>query len=194
MIVTKGKTQVQTVLIAQNDLELIRRAQTGDREAFCDLVRLYRTGVINVIYRMSGSSDLAEDAAQQAFLSAWRHLSSYQPRASFRGWLYRIAVNAALDLLRREKPSVDIDLLPIPAPGVDPERRVEQRERTQRVRLAVLALPEASRAVLILREYETMSYEEIAAALDIPLGTVMSRLSYARKLLSERLKGELEAV
>jgi RNA polymerase sigma-70 factor (ECF subfamily) len=194
MIVTKEKPQVQTVLIAANDLELIRRAQTGDREAFCDLVRLYRTGVINVIYRMSGSVDLAEDAAQQAFLSAWRHLSSYQPRASFRGWLYRIAVNAALDLLRREKPSVDIDLLPIPAPGADPERRVEQRERSQRVRQAVLSLPEASRAVLILREYETMSYEEIATALDIPVGTVMSRLSYARKLLTERLKGELEAV
>ena len=183
---------MQSVTLQESEYELVRRAQAGDREAFCELVRRFRTGVINVIYRMCGNADLAEDAAQQTFLSAWKSLTSFQPRASFRSWLYRIAVNATLDLLRHEKPAVDIDLLPLAAPGTDPERRVELRERASLVRQAVLSLPEASRSVLVLREYEGLSYGEIATALEIPVGTVMSRLNYARKNLMERLKSELE--
>jgi RNA polymerase sigma-70 factor, ECF subfamily len=192
MILLKERPRVQTATLPESESELIGRAQSGDRVAFCELVVRFRAGTVNVVYRMCGSADLAEDAAQQTFLSAWRRLSSFRPQTSFRGWLYRIAVNAALDLLRREKPAVDIDLLPLASPGADPESRVEQRERARSVRQAVLSLPESSRAVLVLREYENLSYEEIAAALEIPMGTVMSRLNYARKILSERLKSELE--
>lgn len=179
-----------------DEAEWIARAQRGDREAFGELIRIHRAGTINVVYRMCGDPALAEDAAQEAFIRAWQHLPAYQPRAAFRSWLYRIALNAGLDLVRRsaahpETAPGDETLERVPADG-SVESDLEQRERIERVRQAVLALPEASRAVLVLREYEGMSYEEIAAALDIPTGTVMSRLSYARKSLAERLQTMVE--
>ena len=171
---------------------LVTRAQQGDREAFSELVRCHREGVINVVYRMCGDAGLAEDAAQEAFIRAWQHLASYQPRSPFRNWVYRIAANVALDVLRREKETVDVDAVPVAAPGPGPEAALIEKERAERVRQAVLALPPASRAVLVLREYEGLSYQEIADTLDIPVGTVMSRLSYARNRIRESLASYLE--
>jgi RNA polymerase sigma-70 factor, ECF subfamily len=155
-------------------------AQQGDRQAFGELVRRHREGVVNVVYRMCGDPALAEDAAQEAFLRAWQQLRRYNPRFAFRSWVYRIALNVALDALRRERPTATLDTAVWAAAGEDPEARVERKQQAQQVQQAVLALPAASRAVLVLREYEGLSYHEIAAALDIPLGTVMSRLNYAR--------------
>jgi RNA polymerase sigma-70 factor (ECF subfamily) len=174
------------------DNHLVGLAQKGDREAFNELVCRYRVSVINVIYRMCGDSNLAEDAAQVAFIQVWKHLPGFTPRTTFKSWLYRIAINAVLDTLRRTRPTVIIDDLPLAANDMKVEAAVEQQERTRLVRNAVLALPEACRAVLILREYEEQSYAEIAAALEIPIGTVMSRLAYARKLLVQRLSPVLE--
>ena len=171
---------------------LVTRAQQGDREAFSELVRCHREGVINVVYRMCGDAGLAEDAAQEAFIRAWQHLASYQPRSPFRNWVYRIAANVALDVLRREKETVDVDAVPVAAPGLGPEAALIEKERAERVRQAVLALPPASRAVLVLREYEGLSYQEIAYTLDIPMGTVMSRLNYARNRIRESLAAYLE--
>lgn len=175
------------------ELELIASAKQGDRQAFGELVRRHREGVINVVYRMCGDANLAEDAAQEAFIRAWRHLPGYRPRSPFRNWVYRIATNAALDVLRRERETVDIDALPLASSDAGPEATVEGRERGERVRQAVLELPPASRAALVLREYEGLSYQEIADALGVPIGTVMSRLSYARKRLREALAPYLEA-
>jgi RNA polymerase sigma-70 factor (ECF subfamily) len=172
---------------------LVTRAQQGDREAFSELVRCHREGVINVVYRMCGDAALAEDAAQEAFIRAWQHLASYQPRSAFRNWVYRIAANVALDALRRERETVDVDAVPVAAPGPGPEAALIEKERAGRVRQAVLALPPASRAVLVLREYEGLSYQEIAYTLDIPMGTVMSRLNYARNRIRESLAAYLEA-
>lgn len=177
---------------AQDERELIAQAQRGDRRAFGELVRIHREGVVNVVYRMCGDANLAEDAAQEAFIRAWQHLSSYRPRSPFRNWVYRIATNAALDVLRRERETVDVDKLPLSDSRGGPEATVEDRERSAYVRQAVLDLPEASRAVLILREYEGLSYREIADVLSIPIGTVMSRLNYARNWLRDRLTPYLE--
>lgn len=173
--------------------ELVARAQKGDREAFGELVRRNYDGVTNVVYRLCGDPHLAQDAAQQAFLQAWLELPSYRPRAPLRSWLYRMAVNAALDVLRREKRTLSQDVgdLPLADPQPGPEASLAQRDRAALVQRAVMALPPASRAVLVLREYEGLSYQEIAAALDIPLGTVMSRLNYARGLLREALREQL---
>ena len=171
---------------------LVTRAQQGDREAFSELVRCHREGVINVVYRMCGDAGLAEDAAQEAFIRAWQHLTSYQPRSPFRNWVYRIAANVALDVLRREKETVDVDAVPVAATGLGPESALIEKERAERIKQAVLALPPASRAVLVLREYEGLSYQEIADTLDIPMGTVMSRLSYARNRMRESLAAYLE--
>lgn len=178
----------------ETELDLIALAQRGDRQAFGELVRRHREGVINVVYRMCGDVNLAEDAAQEAFIRAWQHLHSYRPRSLFRNWVYRIATNAALDVLRREREAVDIDGLPLEASDEGPEATVEGKEQGERVRQAVLALPPASRAVLILREYEGLAYQEIADTLNIPIGTVMSRLNYARDRLRESLSRYLEAL
>ena len=176
-----------------NEAQLVTQAQNGDRNAFSDLVRLHAQGVLNVIYRMCGDAQLAEDAAQETFIRAWQNLSSYRPQTSLRNWLYRIAVNVGTDMLRKEKrifPNAIEDLhLTDSGPGL--ESLVSQQERTALVQKAILSLPDASRAVLVLREYEGLSYQEISSTLDIPVGTVMSRLSYARNLLKSKLEPQL---
>lgn len=174
-----------------NEIELIQRAQLGDRDAFGSLVSLHRKNVINVVYRMCGETYVAEDAAQTAFIRTWEHLPTYNPQNSFHSWLYRIAINAALDMLRREKPTSNIDELNI-RNHQHVESQVEKQQMAQQVQQAVLSLPEASRAVLILREYQGMRYQEIADTLEIPIGTVMSRLNYARKCLLEELQELME--
>ncbi len=175
-----------------NDEVLIRRAQRGGREAFGDLVHRYRQGTVNVVYRMCGDAHLAEDAAQDAFVRAWEALPRYRHRGTFKAWLYRIALNCARDALRRRRPMADVDELPLRSNAPGPERRMLREERARRVQEAVLGLPEASRAALVLREYEGLSYREIAQALDIPMGTVMSRLHYARSRLREVLSPLME--
>ena len=88
---------------AANETELVTRAQSGERNAFSELVRIHAPGVVSVIYRMCGDMQIAEDAAQETFVQAWIHLLSYRPGTSLRNWLYRIAVNRAADILRKEK-------------------------------------------------------------------------------------------
>ena len=176
-----------------DETELVTRAQVGDRNAFTELVRIHAQGVLNVIYRMCGDMQIAEDAAQEAFIQAWLNFSSYRPRTSLRNWLYRIAINAVTDMLRKEKRILPdaIEDLHLTDPRPDPEALLSQEERSILMQKAVLSLPDASRTVLVLREYEGFSYHEIADALDIPVGTVMSRLNYARNLLKARLEPKL---
>lgn len=184
---------LSAAVAAVNEIELVARAQRGDRNAFGELVNIHAQGVTNVSYRMCGDVQIAEEAAQEAFIQAWLHLSSYRPQTSLRNWLYRIAVNAATDILRREKRILPnaIEDLHLTDSGPGPEALLSLSERTALVQKAILSLPDASRAVLVLREYEEMSYHEIADTLDIPIGTVMSRLNYARKILKESLKQSL---
>lgn len=180
--------------LSSSELEaaLIAQAQRGDRQAYGELVRQYYAGVVNVAYRLCGDSDQAQDAAQEAFLRAWLNLPSFRPGTSLRNWLYRIAVNAALDALRRERKTIEAapDDLPLTDPANGPELELLQRERVRLVRDALLSLPEASRAVLVLREYGELSYQEIATVLEIPIGTVMSRLNSARAQLKRLLEAQ----
>ncbi len=178
--------------LAVMEADLVEQAREGDRNAFGEIVRSYHPGVVNVVYRMCGDPALAEDAAQETFIRAWLHFDSFQPHTSLRNWLYRIAVNAALDALRkkREMPAGE-DLLLDPDPHPGPEADLLQKERTELVRNAIGSLAKTSRAVLVLREYGGLSYQEIASSLEIPVGTVMSRLNYARNRLREILEPEL---
>jgi RNA polymerase sigma-70 factor (ECF subfamily) len=179
--------------MAVNESDLVSRAKNGERNAFGELVCIHAQGVRNVIYRMCGDAQIAEDAAQETFIQAWLHLASYRPQASLRNWLYRIALNAATDILRKERRILPgaLDDLDLPDSGPGPEAWFFQEERAADIRKAVLSLPAACRAVLVLREYEGLSYQEIAETLDIPSGTVMSRLNYARKLLRNKLEQKL---
>jgi RNA polymerase sigma-70 factor (ECF subfamily) len=181
-----------TTIPADSEADLIAQAQTGDRSAFGELVRRHQAGVVNVAYRLCGDVQLAEDAAQEAFIRAWLNLASYRPTSPLRNWLYRIAVNAALDALRRP-PEASLDegrAIMASEAHREPEAAYIRQERAQRVQKALLSLTPPNRAVVVLREYEELSYREIAAALDIPIGTVMSRLNYARNALRELLRPE----
>ena len=180
---------VQTV----SEKELVTSAQNGDRNAFSELVRVHAQGVRNVIYRMCGDAQLAEDAAQETFIRAWQNLDSFRIGTPLRNWLYRIAVNAGMDMLRKEKRILpdDIEEMHLSDERPSPESLASQNERTAMVQRAILSLPDASRAVLVLREYEGLSYQEISSTLDIPVGTVMSRLNYARNLLKSKLQPQI---
>lgn len=175
-----------------SDDELVAKAQHGDRNAFSELVRRHSQSVINIVYRLCGDAQLAEDAAQEAFIQAWLKISTYRPHTSLQNWLYRIAVNISIDTLRKEKHYDPGELSErMAASEPTPEVILTSQERADWVQKAVLSLPPACRAVLVLREYEELSYQEIASTLNIPMGTVMSRLNYARTLLRETLKPQL---
>ncbi len=178
---------------AGTETDLVILAQQGDRNAFGELVRRHYQGVVRVVYSMCGDADLAEDATQEAFIRAWVNLPSFQPSAPLKNWIYRIAINAALDVLRK-KPEESLEenqVTMITDQGQSPETALLEKERVLLVRQAMQNLPEASRSVLVLREYGELSYQEIAKVLDVPVGTVMSRLNYARNRLRELLKGIL---
>jgi RNA polymerase sigma-70 factor (ECF subfamily) len=179
---------------ADTERNLIEQAQHGDRNAFGELVRRHYQGVVRVVTRMCGDPGLAEDATQEAFMRAWVNLPSYQPKGCLRNWLYRIAINAALDVLRHrpEETLEDEQALRMPDQAAGPETALIEKERVVMVQKAMRSLPEAARSVLVLREYGGLSYQEIAGVLDVPIGTVMSRLNYARNRLREILISEME--
>jgi RNA polymerase sigma-70 factor (ECF subfamily) len=192
----------RTVLEQISEIEdnLVIQAKQGDRSAFGELVVCYYERVIQVVYRLCGDAQIAQDAAQETFIRVWLKLPGFQPRAPFRSWVYRIAVNAALDILR-QKPDMSIEdnegMLMMAEKNPGPEAAYIEKEQMDLLQGAVRALPEAARAVLVLREYGELSYEEIAAVLEIPVGTVMSRLNYARNRLrvilrNDRLETERE--
>jgi len=170
---------------------LLIQAKEGDRNAYGELVSRCYTDVVRVVYRLCGDTQLAQDAAQEAFIRAWMKLPEYRSKAPFSHWVYRIAVNHALDTLRK-KPQESLESSPavslLAEKTPDPEAAYLQKEQADMVQGAVNALPEAARSVLVLREYGELSYDEIASVLEIPVGTVMSRLNYARGRLRDMLR------
>ena len=173
-----------------SEAQLIREATEGNMGAFSQLVRLHRARVVRTAYGVVGSFEEAEDVAQDVFVKVWNSLAEYRVRGAFASWLYRITVNTAIDALRKRR--VESPLEDWQADSrAQPEDEVLSQASSERVKLAVSNLPPNARAALILREYEQLSYKEIAEALQIPIGTVMSRLNYARQLLKRELSGEM---
>lgn len=173
--------------------DLIRRAGQGDSDAFRQLVETYQAPVYRLALRMcGGDAALAEDAAQEAFLAAWRGLPRFRGDSRFSTWLYRLTTNAAIDWLRREKRHRgmdDVTELELPDDGPSPQDQAEQAETQQTVRRALSRLSEEHRQVLLLRYMQELDYAEIAAALEISEGTVKSRISRAKMRLRELLDG-----
>ena len=118
------------------EISLVTQAQKGDRSAFSELIRIHAQSVQSVVYRMCGNQQLAEDAAQETFIQAWLKLPSYRPKSSLRNWLYRIAVNTAIDMLRKEKRIIPntIDNLNLVDKRPTPEIRLVSAERSEIVR------------------------------------------------------------
>ena len=170
--------------------ELIAAARRGSDDAFAELVRQYEKRVYHLALRMSGSREDADEIAQEAFLSAWRGLKFFRGESSFSTWIYRLTTNAAIDYLRRERKqgqSVSLDdeetFAEPPARDPGPQGQAERRELRRLLQQGLLSLSAEHRQVLLLRELEGMSYEEIAQALDLDLGTVKSRIARAREKL-----------
>ena len=174
--------------------ELVRAAAGGDTEAFERLVRTYENKIYHLALRMCGSSEEASDIAQEAFLAAWRGLPSFRGEANFATWLYRLTSNAAIDYLRRQKKergdmSLDDEDLGLDAvdTGPGPQDAAERTEVRTAVAAGLQQLSEGHRQVLVLREIQGLSYEEIADVLEVDLGPVKSRISRARSALRKIL-------
>ncbi len=167
------------------EASLIARSQRGDLQAFDRLVAAHEDRIYHAAYRITGNADDARDAAQETFLKAFRALPRYRHKAAFSTWLHRIAVNAALDLVRRrpQVPPVPLEDVALPAPVGNPEPEAERSELQRRVHQALRRLATDHRVIIVLRDLQGLAYEEIADVLRIPVGTVRSRLSRARDAL-----------
>lgn len=175
-----------------DERELIRRAKKGDSDAFRLLVETYQTAVYRLALRMCGESG-AEDAAQEAFVAAWRGLPRFRGECRFSTWLYRLTTNAAIDYLRREqkqRTDGDVDDLSLADDSPSPQEQAERSETQQRVRKALAALSDEHRQILLLRYMQELDYGEIAQALHISEGTVKSRINRAKARLRELLAQE----
>ncbi len=168
---------------------LIDRSASGDQEAFRQLVQRYHRLVINVAFRALGELSLAEDVAQEVFIKVYKGLPGYRHDKPFKHWLHRVAGNAVTDALRRRRPTVSLDALeqPPPARESDPQDVAARHDLQRSVRHAIANLPPHYRDTIALQAFGELSYEEIARVLDIPLGTVMSRLNGAKRLLRDAL-------
>ncbi len=164
----------------------MRRAAGGDTQAFGVLVRIYQQRLVRFAARLLGDSDLAQDAAQEAFLRLWRGRASYEPRGCLGAYLFRTVRNVCLDYARASRPAEALGE-GAEAETSDPAALAEARSLADAVRLAVQALPEPQRVVFVLSQYEELSYAEIAAILDCPLGTVASRKHQAAETLRRKL-------
>ena len=176
----------------------IEAARRGDQDAFASLVHLYEKRVMALALRICRSPEDAAEAAQEAFLAAWQGLPNFRGEASFSTWLYRLTTNLCIDWLRRQKrrqetaPAVSLDDEEAgwaePADWEqDPHRRLEASERGRALARGLERLPEYQRRPLVLRELSGLSYQEIAQALDLDLGTVKSRIARARLSLRKIL-------
>ena len=175
--------------------ELVRAAAGGDEDAFAQLVALHEKKVYNLALRMCGNPEDAWDAAQEAFLSAWRGLPSFRGEAGFSTWLYRLTSNASIDLLRRTRRQRGESSLDDESLGIDaidrtpsPQERAEESELRGAVTAGLARLSDSHRQALVLREVQELSYEEIASVLEVDLGTVKSRISRARSALRKILQ------
>jgi RNA polymerase sigma-70 factor (ECF subfamily) len=185
---------------ADPDWELVARVATGDREAFGELVEKHHRRLLRVCERLLGDADEARDAVQEVFLKVMVKAAGLKPRALVSTWLYRVAVNHCLNVLRRRRlrrwvsftPAEDESAGPAVDPAeerADPHRELDARRRWTAVRRAIAALPPSQRAVLVLARFEELSYKEIAETLGITMGAVESRLFRAMRAL-ERAQEE----
>jgi RNA polymerase sigma-70 factor (ECF subfamily) len=192
-----------------DDSKLLERVRSGDRDAFRSLVERHQKRVYNLAYSLLKNREDAADVAQEAFVKAYRSLDGFKGDASFYTWIYRITNNLCIDFLRKAGPTAKIEYSEELSDdssaeaqagvgvlssrlGTNPQRSALRHELAEKMEEALAQLPEKHRAILVLREVDGLSYEELAQALEIPKGTVMSRLFHARTKMQEILAVYLE--
>src|SRR5215472_6071759 len=197
--------------VAQSDvseLDLVKRCQAGDAQAFDELVTRYRARVFGMIYNMVHNEQDAWDLAQDSFLKAWKSIGRFRGQSSFYTWIYRIVMNVTIDWLRKKQikgggaefddaiqlTEVDPASRTVPKKEALPHEAMERDEIRARIQKAIGQLSPEHRAVILMKEVDEMQYHEIAEALGCSIGTVMSRLFYARKKLQALLRDVYETI
>jgi RNA polymerase sigma-70 factor (ECF subfamily) len=205
---TRSALGCPTKNVATDDLTLVQRVRTGDQRAYKTLVERYQRKVFSIAFGMLKDREEARDVAQEAFVKVYRYLDHFKGDASFYTWLYRITVNICIDVLRRRGPlkgeqvefdeqiQMDVSEANLGALGTrlgtNPQKSMLRKELAEKIEAALAEVPEKHRAILLLREIEGMSYEDLSRTLDIPKGTVMSRLFHARLKVQKVLNEYLE--
>ncbi|MBS4210014.1 RNA polymerase sigma factor SigW [Bacillus sp. FJAT-50079] len=176
----------------------IKQVLRGDQEAFGEIVEIYKDKIFHLSYRMLGNRHEAEDIAQEAFVRAYVNIHSFNQKRKFSTWLYRIATNLCIDRIRKKKPDYFLDAevagtdgltmySQIAAEGKTPDSEVETLETQEMVQREILKLPDKYRAVIVLRYIDELSLKEIGEVLEIPLGTVKTRIHRGREALRKQL-------
>ncbi len=201
-------TEATPAQVDVSEVELVRQCQAGRSEAFDELVIRYRTRVFAMIYNMVHNEQDAWDLAQESFVKAWKSIKRFRRHSSFYTWIYRIVMNVTIDWLRKKQikgagtefddavQMKDIDPASRTVPKADPlpHQQLEHAEIRARIDRAIKQLSPEHRAVILMKEIEGMQYHEIAETLGCSIGTVMSRLFYARKKLQHLLRDVYENV
>jgi len=190
-----------------DDIDLVKRCQAGDTRAFNDLVTKYRGKAYAMIYNMVRNEQDAWDLAQDGFLKAWKSIPNFRGQSAFYTWLYRIMTNVTIDWLRKKQiqggtefdDTLELTNIAVGSPTAPkaeplPDEKLAHREIRKRIDAALEKLSPEHRAVIVMKELDGLQYNEIADALGCSLGTVMSRLFYARKKLQTLLRDVYENV
>jgi RNA polymerase sigma-70 factor (ECF subfamily) len=202
------QTEATLAQVDVSELDLVKQCQAGNTEAFDQLVTRYRTRVFAMIYNMVHNEQDAWDLSQDSFVKAWKSIGRFRGRSSFYTWIYRIVMNVTIDWLRKKQVKgagaefndaiqlKEIEPASRTLPKADPlpHERMERSEIRTRIDNAIAQLSPEHRAVILMKEIEEMQYHEIAEALGCSIGTVMSRLFYARKKLQNLLKDVYENI
>jgi RNA polymerase sigma-70 factor (ECF subfamily) len=176
----------------------IKAIKKGDQNAYAEIVEIYKNKVYQLCYRMLGNRHEAEDVAQEAFIRAYVNIHTYNPNMKFSSWLYRIATNLSIDRIRKKKPDFYLDAEVSGTDGLtmysqlatteaSPEEALESLELQETVQKAILKLPEKYRSVIVLKYIEELSLQEISEILDLPVGTVKTRIHRGREALRKQL-------
>lgn len=186
--------------VKEQQEQLILRCQEGDRQAFMELVQTYQNMVFAILYRLIKERQEVEDLAQEVWVKVYQSIRKLKSPGAFRSWLHRIALNAFRDRMRQRGNHIAFSLddayqmdngdsiqVEMEAPGLLPEEELLQVEWQERLEAAIMELPPSHRAVIVMREIQGMTYDEIAYAMDISLGTVKSRIARAREKLIVKL-------
>lgn len=190
-----GGSNYMEVLVKQR----IKQVLKGDQNAYGEIVELYKDKVFQLCYRILGNRHEAEDIAQEAFIRAYVNIRKFNPTRKFSTWLYRIATNLCIDRIRKKKPDYYLDA---EVPGTEgltmysqvaidtrmPEEEVESLELQEAIQSEILKLPEKYRSVIVLKYIEELPLQEISDILEIPLGTVKTRIHRGREALRKQLR------
>ncbi|MGM0838304.1 MAG: RNA polymerase sigma factor SigW [Bacillota bacterium] len=177
----------------------IKQIKKGDQDAFGEIVEIFKDKIFQLVYRMTGNAHEAEDVAQEAFIRAYININSYDTNRKFSTWLYRIATNLTIDRIRKKKPDYYLDAEVAGTEGLTmysqvaadialPEEEVESMELQNEIQKQILKLPDKYRSVIVLKYIDELSLIEISEILEIPVGTVKTRIHRGREALRQQLR------